>query len=375
MKRKKINIEIPKDVILIHNIFKENKIKLFLVGGCIRDNLLNIKPKDWDLVSEAIPSKVIEMFKNKSFIKNILFIGESFGVISLVTENDTFEIATFRSDGEYTNKGRRPDSVTFGDIVEDSKRRDVTINALFYDIDTNEVVDLVGGVNDLKNGVVRTVGAAEDRFGEDRLRILRAIRFAGRFGSQLDPETDDALKKDASLEGISGERIRDEFLKGIASAKSVKNFLKMVDGYGLFDWVFKGLAVDKNFVEDNEPIIVIANMLKKNNIESLRKDLNNLKYSTDEVKAISFLIGLIKLSTETAVLLKRAQKNGGVTPEQVKKFGKLVGIDSRLLDTFIKFELSVSGPDLMDKMNLRPGPELGQAIQKVETDNFKELLG
>jgi tRNA nucleotidyltransferase/poly(A) polymerase len=271
--------------------------------------------------------------------------------------------------------GRRPDSVSFTNIEGDVKRRDLTINALFYDIDTNEVVDLVGGVNDLKNGVVRTVGAAEDRFGEDRLRILRAIRFAGRFGSQLDPETDDALKKDASLEGISAERIRDEFLKGIASAKSVNNFLKMIDGYGLFGWVFKGLAVDKDFVENNDSIIVIANILKKNNIESLRKDLNNLKYSADEVKAISFLIGLIKLSTETAVLLKRAQKNSGVTPEQMKTFGKIVGIDSRLLDTFIKFELSVSGPELMDKMNLKPGPELGQAIQKVETDNFKKLLG
>jgi hypothetical protein len=115
--------------------------------------------------------------------------------------------------------------------------------------------------------------------------------------------------------------------------------------------------------------------LKRNNIESLRKELNNLKYSADEVKAVSFLIGLIKLSPETAVLLKRAQKNAGVTPEQMKTFGKIVGLDSKLGDVFIQFQLSVSGPELMDKMNLKPGPELGQAIQKVETDNFKKLLG
>lgn len=271
--------------------------------------------------------------------------------------------------------GRRPDAVSFTNIEGDVKRRDLTINALFYDIDTHEVVDLVGGVNDLKKGIVRTVGAAEDRFGEDRLRILRAIRFAGRFGSELDPATDAALQKDASLEGISGERIRDEFLKGIASAKSVKHFMKMIDKYNLFNWIFNGLSVDKDFIENNDPIVVLATLLKNNSLDTLGKKLNDLKYSADEIKAVTFLIGLLKLSPDTAVTLKRAQKHSGVTPEQMKEFGRIVGIDSKLLDAFIKFELSVSGPELMDKMNLKPGPELGQAIQKVETDNFKKLLG
>jgi tRNA nucleotidyltransferase/poly(A) polymerase len=331
---------------------------------------LGKNPKDYDLATDAVPDKVEEMMAKANL--RTLPTGKAFGVINVFTDQGEYEIATFRED---LSGGRRPDAVSFTNIEGDVKRRDLTINALFYDIETKEIVDLVGGVNDLKNGVVRTVGSPEDRFGEDRLRILRAIRFAGRFGSQLDPATDAALKKDASLKGISGERIRDEFLKGIASAKSVKNFLKMIDGYGLFDWVFNGLAVDKDFVENNDPMVVIATILKRNNIETLRKELNNLKYSADEVKAISFLIGLIKLSPETAVLLKRAQKNAGVTPEQMKTFGKIVGLDSKLLDAFIQFQLSVSGPELMDKMNLKPGPELGQAIQKVETDNFKKLLG
>jgi tRNA nucleotidyltransferase/poly(A) polymerase len=368
--RIRMDIPIPSDIQQIQQVFKKNGFKLYVVGGAVRDALLGKNPKDYDLATDAVPDKVEEMMANAGL--RTLPTGKAFGVINVFTDQGEYEIATFRED---LSGGRRPDAVSFTNIEGDVKRRDLTINALFYDIDTKEIVDLVGGVNDLKNGVVRTVGSPEDRFGEDRLRILRAIRFAGRFGSQLDPETDAALKKDASLKGISGERIRDEFLKGIASAKSVKNFLKMIDGYGLFDWVFNGLAVDKDFVENNDPIIVIANILKRNNIESLRKELNNLKYSADEVKAISFLIGLIKLSPETAVLLKRAQKNAGVTPEQMKTFGKIVGLDSKLLDAFIQFQLSVSGPELMDKMNLKPGPELGQAIQKVETDNFKKLLG
>jgi tRNA nucleotidyltransferase/poly(A) polymerase len=368
--RIRMDIPIPSDIQQIQQVFKKNGYKLYVVGGAVRDALLGKNPKDYDLATDAVPDKVEEMMAKANL--RTLPTGKAFGVINVFTDQGEYEIATFRED---LSGGRRPDAVSFTNIEGDVKRRDLTINALFYDIETKEIVDLVGGVNDLKNGVVRTVGSPEDRFGEDRLRILRAIRFAGRFGSQLDPETDAALKKDASLKGISGERIRDEFLKGIASAKSVKNFLKMIDGYGLFDWVFNGLAVDKDFVENNDPIIVIANILKRNNIESLRKELNNLKYSADEVKAISFLIGLIKLSPETAVLLKRAQKNAGVTPEQMKTFGKIVGLDSKLLDVFIQFQLSVSGPELMDKMNLKPGPELGQAIQKVETDNFKKLLG
>jgi tRNA nucleotidyltransferase/poly(A) polymerase len=368
--RIRMDIPIPSDIQQIQQVFKKNGYKLYVVGGAVRDALLGKNPKDYDLATDAVPDKVEEMMAKANL--RTLPTGKAFGVINVFTDQGEYEIATFRED---LSGGRRPDAVSFTNIEGDVKRRDLTINALFYDIDTKEIVDLVGGVNDLKNGVVRTVGSPEDRFGEDRLRILRAIRFAGRFGSQLDPETDAALKKDASLKGISGERIRDEFLKGIASAKSVKNFLMMIDGYGLFDWVFNGLAVDKDFIENNDPIIVLANILKRNNIESLRKELNNLKYSADEVKAVSFLIGLIKLSPETAVLLKRAQKNAGVTPEQMKTFGKIVGLDSKLVDAFIQFQLSVSGPELMDKMNLKPGPELGQAIQKVETDNFKKLLG
>jgi tRNA nucleotidyltransferase/poly(A) polymerase len=246
---------------------------------------------------------------------------------------------------------------------------------LFYDIDTHEIVDLVGGVEDLKNGIVRTVGAPEDRFGEDRLRILRAIRFAGRFGNQLDPSTDAALQKDASLEGISGERIRDEFIKGIQSAKSQKSFFQMLDKYKLFDWIFKGLNVNREaFTNGDDYILLLARLLKNNNLDVLRKKLNELKYSVDEIKAITFLIAMLKLDVETAVTLKKTQQHSGVSPEQIQKFGKVEGIDQKLLDAFEKFRLTVSGPEVMEKLGLKQGPEVGKAIQKIETDNFKKLL-
>lgn len=271
--------------------------------------------------------------------------------------------------------GRRPDAVSFTNIEGDVSRRDLTINALFYDIDTREIVDLVGGVEDLKNGVVRTVGNPKDRFGEDRLRILRAIRFAGRFGSELDPQTDAALQQDASLDKISGERIRDEFIKGIQSAKSQKAFFKMLDKYGLFDWIFKGLNVNKEaFTNGDDYIILLARLLKNNNLDNLKKKLNELKYSVDEIKAITFLIAMLKVDVDTAVTLKRAEQHAGVSAEQIKKFCKSEAVDEKLLDAFIKFRLTVSGQEVMDMLGIKPGPEVGKEVQKIETDNFKKLL-
>ena len=368
--RIKFDIPIPSDIQQIKDVFKQNGFKIYVVGGAVRDALLGKTPKDYDLATDAVPDKVEEMMAKANF--KTLPTGKAFGVINVFTSEGEYEIATFRED---LSGGRRPDAVSFTDIEGDVKRRDLTINALFYDIDTHEIVDLVGGVEDLKNGIVRTVGAPEDRFGEDRLRILRAIRFAGRFGNQLDPSTDAALQKDASLEGISGERIRDEFIKGIQSAKSQKSFFQMLDKYKLFDWIFKGLDVNREaFTNGDDYILLLSRLLKNNNLDVLRKKLNELKYSAEEVKAISFLIAMLKLDVDTAVTLKKAEQHAGVSPDQIKKFGKLEGVDQKLFDAFEKFRLTVSGPEVMDKMGLKPGPEVGKAINKLETDHFKKLL-
>jgi len=368
--RIKFELTIPSDIQEIKNVFKNNGFKLYVVGGAVRDALLGKTPKDFDLATDALPDKVEEMMKEAGF--RTLPTGKAFGVINVFTDQGEYEIATFRTD---IGSGRRPGAVSFTDIEGDVSRRDLTINALFYDIDTGEIVDLVGGVEDLKNGVVRTVGSAQDRFGEDRLRILRAIRFAGRFGSELDPQTDAALQQDASLEGISGERIRDEFIKGIQSAKSQKSFFKMLDKYNLFDWIFKGLNVDReSFSNGEDYLILLARLLKNNNLDVIKKKLNELKYSVDEIKAISFLIALLKLDENTAVTLKRAEQNSGVNPQQIKDFGKVENIDQKLLNAFLSFRLTVSGQEVMDEMGIKPGPEVGKAVQKLETDNFKALL-
>lgn len=360
---------LPKDIIQIKDVFKKNGYNLYVVGGAVRDAILGKQPKDFDLATNAVPDTVEEIMNKAGF--KTLPTGKAFGVINVFTDSGEYEIATFRED---VGSGRRPDAVQFTDIETDVKRRDLTINALFYDIDKKEIVDLVGGVEDLKKGIVKTVGSPQERFGEDRLRILRAIRFAARFGSNLDSEVDQALKKDSSLEGISGERIRDEFIKGIISAKSIAQFMSMIERYRLFDWIFKGLKVSKNFISDKDPILVIASLLKDNDSTVLSKKLNDLKYTVDEIKNIIFLINMLKLTPETAVVLKRAQKNTSLSDEQIKTFGKFIGLDTKLLDAFIRFKLTVSGEDLMKQFNLKQGKELGDAINKAEYENFKKLI-
>jgi tRNA nucleotidyltransferase/poly(A) polymerase len=355
-------------------VFKKNGYKLYVVGGAVRDALLGKTPKDFDLATDAVPDTVEEMMNDAGF--KTLPTGKAFGVINVFTDQGEYEVATFRND---IGSGRRPDSVEFTNIEGDVKRRDLTINALFYDIDSKEIVDLVGGVDDLKKGVVRTVGAPEDRFGEDRLRILRAIRFAGRFGSDLDPATDMALQKDSSLEGISGERIRDEFIKGIISAKSLKKYMEMLDKYDLFKWVLPNLLLNKKAYLNKSGkvdnyIVELASLLKDNEIDLLRRKLNEFKYSSDEIKTIVFLISLLKLNVDTAYLLKKMQQTAEVSDKQIREFGEKENIPEKLLNAFEQFRLTVSGPEAMEKFDLKPGPELGKAIQKMETSNFQKLL-
>ena len=372
MKRIQFNLEITNDIKNINQVFKENGFKLFIVGGAVRDVLLGETPKDFDLATDAIPDKVEEMMHASGFAT--IATGKAFGVINVFTESGEFEIATFRSDSKESD-GRRPDSVTFTTIEGDVLRRDLTINALFFDLDTSEVVDMVGGVEDLKNGIIRTVGDASERFEEDRLRILRAIRFAARFDGKLSTDIKISLIQDNNLNGISAERIRDEFLKGIKSAKSVIKFMELLDGFELFDWIFPRMTINKKFIEDKDPIVVLATLLKNHEWGKLKKDLNKLTFSTSEIKAIEFLTSLHKLDIDTAVVFKNVFKNSGVSSDQLRNFGSREGVLSQLLDAFEEFELSVDGDEVMKEFNLKPSKELGDKIRELETNNFKKLLG
>lgn len=174
-------------------------------GGCVRDQLLGIDPKDYDIATSAPPDEVRRIFGRRQTLP----IGASFGVITLLGswKPGQIEVATFRSEQGYSD-GRRPDHVEFTTAEFDAQRRDFTINGLFYDPVAEEVIDYVGGRDDLAAGIVRAIGDPDERIGEDKLRMLRAVRFAARFGFDLEPKTRSAIRQRArELSVVSGERI------------------------------------------------------------------------------------------------------------------------------------------------------------------------
>ena len=172
----------------IIDILKQAGHKAYWAGGCVRDMLLGVEPKDFDIVTSAKPDEIEDL------LEHTIPIGKQFGVILAIQNNHHFEIATFRSDAGYSD-GRRPDAVEFTNAEEDAHRRDFTINALFYDPSTDKIMDYVNGQKDLDDKLVRFIGDPEERIKEDHLRILRAVRFKNVYNLQYHPDTYQAIKK------------------------------------------------------------------------------------------------------------------------------------------------------------------------------------
>src|SRR5882724_7855964 len=192
------------DALVVLKRLREAGHVAYFAGGCVRDLLLGAEPKDFDVATDAPPSRVQELFRNTQAV------GAAFGVILVRQGGSQIEVATFRADAGYDD-GRHPSKVRFTTAEEDARRRDFTINGLFLDPVGGQVIDYVRGQDDLRAGVIRAIGNATERFEEDSLRLLRAVRFAARLGFEIEPGTAAAIKAHApQLKRISPERIADE---------------------------------------------------------------------------------------------------------------------------------------------------------------------
>ena len=350
----KFKLRIPSDIKNIHKLFKKNKKKLFVVGGAVRDAILGKNPKDFDLATDAKPDEVLKIAK-KGGLKTVE-VGKQFGVVIV----GGHEIATFRKD---IGKGRRPSSVDYTDIEGDVKRRDLTINALFYDLDRGEIVDLVGGIEDLKRKKIRTVGKPVERFDEDPLRKMRALRFQGALGGKLGRETENALRQNPSLKGVSKERIRDEFVKSIKKAKSPKKYLQLADELGFTKQILPKFQVSIPYINENDYILFLAWILRKNDVNSIRK-LNGLAYPNQDIVNIQFLNVLQSFRPENIFLIKKFQEKTTLSDKQIIRWGKYIKKDFKKL---VRFKLSVKGSDVSKDLK---GKEIGKAIQNMEKDNY-----
>jgi len=207
----------------------------FWVGGCVRDFLLGREPQDFDIATDAKPEQVEKLFHKT------IPVGRKFGVMIVVEGGQEFQVATFRAEADYQD-GRRPEKIEFANAEADASRRDFTVNGLFYDPLTEKIHDWVGGENDLRAKIIRTIGKPEERFGEDHLRMLRAIRFAAQLGFEIEPKTFAAIQTLApKIQIISAERIRDELLKLFRPPHASHGLVLLRDS-GLLEHVLTELA-------------------------------------------------------------------------------------------------------------------------------------
>lgn len=365
--RQEFNIPIPKDLEEIAKRMRMRGKKLYLVGGAVRDALRGMEPKDWDLATAAAPEKVIQILQSDPHLK-IDLTGKSFGVVRVKKNGEEFEIATFRKD---IGKGRRPDAVEWTGIEEDANRRDLTINALYYDLETKEIIDFVGGIEDIKNGVIRSVGDPIERFDEDRLRILRVARFAARIGSTIDPETKSAILQDNTLDEVHPERMRIEVQKAIKQSRSVSHFFRLLDDLDLMAQLFPGMTTAAEKVtEDRNLSKALHHLLFDNNIGDVKRVLKSMTYPNQVIDEVNFFRAVFSIDGFSASEVKKTFKKLKLTAQDLSGI-----IDPRTIEAFMRFVESpspISARELMQQ-GLR-GPELGQALRDAEGKQWEQLL-
>ncbi|HVV72819.1 MAG TPA: CCA tRNA nucleotidyltransferase [Verrucomicrobiae bacterium] len=207
----------------------------YWVGGCVRDLLLEREPTDYDIVTAALPERVERLFQHT------IPVGRKFGVVIVVEAGNQFQVATFRAEADYQD-GRRPEQVSFGDAMADARRRDFTINGLYFDPLKEQLHDWVDGKRDLEAQLIRTIGSPTERFAEDHLRLLRAVRFAAQLNFKVESETMAAVKAQAaSIRQISPERIREELVK-LFSPPHAGRGLELLRESGLLEQVLPEVA-------------------------------------------------------------------------------------------------------------------------------------
>ncbi len=435
---------IPQDVLEIYKKLRTAGFQGFFVGGCVRDFLMNRTITDWDLTTDATPEEIQKIFPTS-------FYDNRFGTVGIPLKDEyPLEITTFRTESGYVN-ARHPEKVEWGkSIEEDLSRRDFTMNAIAATIELKtEYVDPYNGLKDIEKKLIRTVGLPDERFGEDALRLLRAVRFATQLDFNMEEETWKSILKNAELiTKISGERIRDELLKILASEHAYDG-TKLLDLAGMLDLIFPELARGKGISQTRpgrhhtsdvfthnieslkhtpsaDPIVRLATLLHdvgKPYVEGKDEEGHVIFYNHEVAGAriaadICDRLRLSHKQKEKVVTLIRWHMftvDEHITDSAIRRFIRKVGLKnvadmmdlrigdrlgggtqvaeswrlkrfkervaSELNPPFSMNDLAIDGNDIMHELNIKPGPKVGEILQKLfeEVDedlskNTKEYL-
>ncbi len=400
-----MKINLPPKVRYIINKIYENNYEAYIVGGCVRDAILGFEPNDYDITTSASPNTIQEIFKDFKCIET----GIEHGTVSVLMEDEIFEITTYRIEGEYKDH-RRPDKVDFTDrLEEDLKRRDFTINAMAYN-EKKGLIDLFGGKEDLNNKIIKTVGNPYDRFNEDGLRMIRAIRFSSKLNFTIEKETLKAIyDKSFIINNISLERITDEFTKIILSDKpeNIKylfetKLLKYLnisneDDIGKLKQFYNEIVILKKINKNLEKRLALLDyIVEKNNI-NCKSFCNELIYSKKIIKNHNIILTLLKnieidhlnkveikkiLSGVDRNLLEEYLDISRIIYDKEKKVDEIIDILSEIEENnecYIIKNLKVNGRDIMSLgyKNKEVGEVLNYLLEIVIEDytlNKKDVL-
>jgi tRNA nucleotidyltransferase/poly(A) polymerase len=367
----------------------------YIVGGCVRDLLLGHPPKDWDITTDASPKEVMALFPNT------IPTGLQHGTVTVVMApgiENHFEVTTFRIEGEYTD-GRRPEEVFFVmNVEQDLARRDLTINAIAYDPIAHRLVDPFEGIKDLERRVIRAVGNAETRFREDGLRIMRAARFAARFGYQMEATTFSAMQASLeTLKRVSKERVQDELHKTIMTSKPLYGLTLLLQS-GALEVACPRLTSQKPYLHfmtyvdrcagdfETRLATIYANVP----VKMAEEELLSLKFSNKEIKRVTFLLQLLDrygelLPRDNAFSYKSfmaAVKNHAPDPweytyQQFIMLSRAIGlgVEERFAKyaeevVFSKKEMQINGNDLL-ATGMPAGPRIKQALEACYLEILK----
>ncbi len=382
-----ITIQVPDAAGKIIKQLNTHGFEAYAVGGCVRDSLLGRVPKDWDITTSAKPEQVKQIFLRT------VDTGILHGTVTVLMEHEAYEVTTYRIDGEYED-GRHPKSVEFtGNLLEDLKRRDFTINAMAYS-ERDGLVDAFGGAMDLSAGIIRCVGNPMDRFHEDALRILRAIRFSAQLGFRIEEETNKAITAIApNMEKVSKERIAVELTKLLLS--DYPEQMKAVFESGIAPYVSEHFSTAERGLFELEKLkrlpsskhVRWSGFLRFLDQKEAAEILKELKLDNDTTDQVRILTGLWKteiptLKPEIRKAMSRIKISlfedllsfqnvflNGPYLEQLKTVRQYAGEIINDGDCIHLKDMAVTGRDLMEE-GIKPGPKMGEILEAL----FDEVI-
>ena len=368
-------LKIPEKIKFVLRTLTQNGYEAYIVGGCVRDSLLGITPSDYDVTTSAKPEEILGLFDKT------VPTGLKHGTVTVIIENEPIEVTTFRTEGEYKDF-RHPQNVEFvTDLREDLSRRDFTVNAVAYN-ETVGLVDLFGGLSDLENKILRSVGDSDKRFKEDALRILRLFRFASQLEFTPEEKTlKSALKLQNGLKNISKERIFSEIVKAV-NGKNPKAILPLINSGGL---EFLGICKTPEFttIDDSDlRLFVFLNTSSENPIEVLK----TLKAPNRQIDFANKLLKLQSIEMENKEDIKNAlfltdfnAVNSFLQLQEDEGKLKLLAEIIKNKEPYLISHLAISGEDLKE-LGFK-GKEIGEVLERLRQvvvcspqKNRKEIL-